>query len=67
MNTDRSTPAAPAGGTLYHVIHGESGWMWAVDQKWALTFKDEWRRTPWTAAETAAYKKRHPKPDSTAA
>jgi hypothetical protein len=48
-----------AGGTLFHVLHGESGFMYEVDRRLALArFPDEWKDRSWTAKEVEAYRKR---------
>jgi hypothetical protein len=49
-------PKKVAGGTLFHVLHGESGFMYEVDRRLALArFPDEWRDRPWTAREAETY------------
>jgi hypothetical protein len=48
-----------AGGTLFHVLHGESGFMYEVDRRLALArHPDEWKDKPWTAREAEAYQKK---------
>lgn len=52
-------PKRAAGGVLYHVLHGESGFMYEVDRRLALAnHPREWRDKPWTEREVEAYKKR---------
>jgi hypothetical protein len=58
-------PKKPAGGTIFHVIDGESRFMHSVDMRTALArFPDEWKDRPWTAKEVEAYKKRKDKADA---
>jgi hypothetical protein len=55
-------PKKAAGGTLFHVIDGESRFMYAIDMRLALAnHPEEWKDRPWTVKEVEAYKKRHAK------
>jgi hypothetical protein len=48
-----------AGGTLFHVLSGESGFMYEVDRRQALArFPEEFKDRPWTAKEVEAYHKK---------
>jgi hypothetical protein len=45
-----------AGGRLFHVLQGESLFMYRVDMDVALTrHSDEWKDRPWTEEEIAEY------------
>jgi hypothetical protein len=49
-------PKKAAGGRLFHVLHGESPFMYDVDRRNALNLHPgEWKDRPWTEEETEAY------------
>lgn len=50
-------PKKAAGGRLFHVLHGESPFMYAVDMRNALHLHPgEWKDRPWTEEEIEAFK-----------
>ncbi len=60
-------PKKAAGGTIFHVLNGESQFMYAVDIRIALTrHPGEWKDRPWTEKEIEAYKKRQAKIEAAA-
>jgi hypothetical protein len=48
-------PKKAAGGKLFHIVHGESAFMYDVDRRNALNaHPDEWKDRPWTEEEIEA-------------
>jgi hypothetical protein len=49
-------PKKTAGGRLFHVLHGESPFMYDVDRRNALNLHPgEWKEQPWTEEEIEAH------------